>query len=148
MKRLSWKYVAGLIDGEGCLDFQVGYKKFIRPRVRVTLTTAGKDVIVLLHNNYGGHLYERKTTNPNWSNSYSWELCGYKEVCMFLRNIVNHLIIKKEQARLLLWMESNIKGKWSDDSVRQIAKDELKAMKQDSHRLSEEAQEKLTLAMR
>lgn len=143
MKHLSWRYVAGFVDGEGCIDVQIIRSVHICPRVRVALAEAGKDVIDLLHNNYGGAVYKRISKNPNWSDSYSWELCNYTNVCKFLRNIVNHLIIKKEQARFCLWMESNIKDKRLPDYVRESIRSELKAMKRDPHRLSERAQDSI-----
>jgi hypothetical protein len=149
MKRLPWKYIAGFVDGEGCIDFQQtkltnGYF-ILAPRVRVALSEPGLDVLKNLQNSFGGSIIKRnrKSSNPNWADAYSWELTGYKKVCMFLRNFVKHLIIKKEQARLLLWMETNMKGKKVGMEERQFAKDELSAMKKDPHRLSETAQERI-----
>jgi len=143
MKRLSWKYIAGLIDGEGCLDVQITNGLYIRPRVRIGMTKSSFFVLEMLKENHGGFLTYRETNNPNWEDSVCWELVGYSQVCSFLRNIANHLLIKQEQARLLLWMEKEIKGKQVADEARQIIRDELKAMKRDPHRLSEKAQEQL-----
>ena len=141
MKRLSWKYIAGFVDGEGCIDIQASKGNYIVPRLRIALAKEGKDVLDLLQNNFGGSLILRKSTNPNWSDAYSWEITGYKRVATFLRNIKNHLIIKKEQARFILWCESNLKGKLLTQEVRKSAIQEMKAMKRDPHRLSEKAQE-------
>lgn len=143
MKRLSWKYIAGLIDGEGCLDVQITNGIYIRPRVRIALTKSSEFLLVMLQANHGGTLQYRESTNPNWNDSVSWELCGYSQVCKFLRNFANHLYIKQEQARFLLWMENHVKGKQVADEARQFIRDELKAMKRDPHRLSEKAQEVL-----
>lgn len=143
MKRLSWKYIAGLIDGEGCLDVQITNGIYVRPRVRIGMTKTSLFVLEMLKENHGGYLTYRETSNPNWEDSVSWELVGYGQVCSFLRNIVNHLLIKKEQARFLLWMEKEIKGNQVTDEVRQIIRDELKAMKRDPHRLSEKAQDRI-----
>ena len=145
MKRLSWKYIAGLIDSEGCLDVQITNGVYVRPRIRVALAENAKFLLDILHTNHGGFLTKRSRNNqnPNWQDAYSWELVGYTTVEPFLRNFVNHLEIKQEQARLLLWMESNIKGKQVSEEVRQCIRDELKAMKRDPHRLSEKAQERI-----
>lgn len=147
MKRLSWKYVAGLIDGEGCIDLQVQKREnrmYIRPRVRIGMADVAKDLILTLHNNYGGHLETRSNEhNSNWSPATSWQLAGYKASCTFLRNIVNHLILKKEQARFCLWMETNIKGKLLTQECVDAVREELKLQKRDSHRLSEQAQERV-----
>ena len=143
MKRLSWKYIAGFVDGEGCIDIQSSKGDYINPRLRIALSEQGKDVLDILCNNFGGSIILRKSTNPNWSDAYSWELVGYKRVASFLRNIKNHLIIKKEQARFVLWCESNLKGKRLTLEVRKLAIQEMKAMKRDPHRLSEKAQDNI-----
>lgn len=145
MKRLSWKYVAGLIDGEGCIDVQVtnvGGESYVRPRVRIALVKPSEFVLEILKANHGGYLSQRPGSG-NHQDSVCWELCGYGRVCMLLRNLVNHLFIKREQTRFCLWMEENIKGKHVSTEVRDAIRDELKLQKRDPHRLSERAQERI-----
>lgn len=146
MKHLSWKYIAGLIDGEGCIDVQT-HDGYVRPRLRIAMAVVASDLIHLLKTNHGGYVSVRKSTNPNWSDALCWELCGFKQVCPLLRNIANHLTIKKEQARFCLWMETGVKGKHVADEARRLIQDELKAMKRDPHRLSEQAQERVLLSL-
>ena len=147
MKRVSWKYLAGLIDGEGCIDVQVvkgdNGKFYIRPRVRITMSDVALDLLEMCKLNFGGYVYSRTFQKAEWNSASSWELAGYKQACPLLRNIVNHLILKKEQARLCLWMETNLKGKYVSQECLDTCREELKLMKRDSHRLSEEAQEKI-----
>ena len=153
MKRLSWKYIAGLIDGEGCIDFQMyksknGYAHNMAqsPRLRVTLTESCLFLLENIHNNLGGscNIKKREFKNPNWQNAATWQLSGRK-LRPVLQNIVNHLLIKKEQARFSIWYIDNMMGKRIDGgypgivTARQIARDELKAMKLDPQRLSEQA---------
>lgn len=146
MKRLSWKYVAGLIDGEGCIDLQLIYHKdypgqpYIRPRLRVTMAESAKPVLDIFNTNFGGGLNKRprKFDNPNWQDAWEWGLTG-KSIRPVLQNLVNHLIIKKEQARLLIWMIDHLMGKHVPDRVRERLQEEMKAMKRDPHRLSEAA---------
>lgn len=146
MKHLSWKYIAGLVDGEGCIDVQT-HDGYVRPRLRIGMSAIAAHLIENLRANHGGYVSERKSTNPNWSDSVCWELCGFRQVCPLLRNIANHLILKKEQARLCLWAETNLKGRHVTDEERRLFQDELKAMKRDPHRLSEEAQERILSAI-
>ena len=143
MKRLPTKYLAGLFDGEGCLDLSISFQKYIRPRARIALAEGSKFILDMIQNTYGGHLYKREVTNDKWQNSYSWELAGYGQVCKFLREITKHLYIKKEQAKLLLELETLIRGKTLSCEARQVVKDELKLMKKDPHRLSDKAVERL-----
>jgi len=145
MKRIPWKYLAGLIDGEGCIDVQVNNGVYIRPRLRIAMSDNALFLLEMLQNSLGGHMCTRELskTNPNWQNASSLEWSGYKQACPVLRNIVNHLFLKKEQARFCLWMETELKGKQVSTEVRNAVRDELKLMKRDPHRLSEKAQERI-----
>ena len=148
MKRVSWKYLAGLIDGEGCIDVQgskvPGYPDnlYIRPRLRICMADSAKDLLETFQLNFGGHICTRELNlkNPAWQNASSWEATGYGPACSVLRNVVNHLILKREQSRLCLWMNEHIKGRQVHQKVRNLIRDELSLMKRDPHRLSEMAQ--------
>jgi len=166
MKRLSWKYLAGLIDGEGCIDMQTanlklnGEKRFYcRPRLRMTLSgKAGEMILPQLQANFGGHFdpCRKWIDNPNWLPPHSWALTGKAHLRSVLQNLVNHLIIKKEQARFAIaWMDimdsipnGNQVGKNVPEEVRRFAHEELKAMKRDPQRLSEGAVLKIRELMR
>ena len=154
MKRLSWKYIAGLIDGEGCIDFQYVYqkppydkgRKYITPRLRITLSR-GEFVLNNLHENFGGAMNTREFCNNSWSIAHTWQIQG-KRVRPFFQNIVKHLYIKQEQCRFCIWVIDNVMGRQVDATVTQCAIDELKAMKVDPHRLSEKAALKVSALMR
>jgi len=148
MKRLPWKYLAGFIDGEGCIDVQSTRIKgreevYIRPRLRIAQANYGRFLLEMMQNSLGGHMCNREFDNPNWCNASSLEWVGYKQACPVLRNIVKHLFLKKEQARLCLWLERNIKGQHVSTQVRDAVREELKLMKRDPHRLSEKAQDRI-----
>lgn len=147
MKRIPWKYLAGLIDGEGCIDVQITNQVYIRPRLRIAMTDVATELLKNCQANFGGHLCYRESKNSNWNNALSWELSGYSQAESVLRNVVNHLLIKKEQARFALWMERNIKGKQVGTEVRDAIREELKLMKRDPHRLSEKAQERIIVLL-
>jgi len=143
MKRVSWKYLAGLIDGEGCIDVQITKGVYVRPRLRIAMADNAEQLLAMMQISHGGHLSYRKHDNPNWNNAVSWELAGYRQACPVLRNVVNHLFLKREQARFCLWLERNIKGMQVSTDVRDAIRDELKLMKRDPHRLSEKAQQRI-----
>ena len=146
MKRVSWKYLAGLIDGEGCIDLattKINEQFYIQPRLRIGMADSALFLLEMNQLNFGGHLSSRESKNDNWQSSTTWALSGYKSTCPVLRNVVNHLILKKEQARLCLWMETNLKGTRLEQDVLKAVREELKLMKRDPHRLSEKAQENI-----
>ena len=142
MKHIPWKYLAGLIDGEGCIDVQVTSYVYVRPRLRIGLTMTSRFLLEMLQANLGGFISDRPGSG-NHRPSACWELVGYGPACKTLRNIVNHLFLKKEQARLCLWLETNVKGKHVSTEVRDAIREELSLMKRDPHRLSEKAQERI-----
>ena len=142
MKRVSWKYLAGLIDGEGCIDVQVTRGVYVRPRLRLGMASNTLALLGLIQNSLGGHIEHRESKNPNWQDAVTLSWSGYRQACPILRNVVNHLFLKREQARFCLWLETNIKGKQVSTEVRDAIREELKLMKRDPHRLSEKAQER------
>ena len=152
MKRISVKYLAGLIDGEGCIDWTFGYDKklnrrYVRPRLRITLTEPGFDVIDLLVNNFGGHVEVRTPKDPRWSPSKTWYITSSRAV-MVLGNVRNSLIIKKEQAKLAIAWEKHLKGTHVPEDVKDIMSEEMKLMKKDPHRLSEKAVYRINEALK
>lgn len=152
MKHLSVKYLAGLTDGEGCIDWSVGYdkkhnKRYMRPRFRLTLSEPGFPVIDLLYNNFGGHVDHKAKSNPKWADAKTWYVTGSKAVTV-LNNVKNHLIIKKEQAKLAIAWEKLLKGQHIDDDIKEVLKEEMSLMKKDPHRLSEKAVLRIQALMR
>jgi len=163
MKRLSWKYIAGLIDGEGCIDFQChtyegkdGKGLHIVPRLRIAMTDVALYLLEMLKANFGGNIWasHRNWTNPNWRPAYYWQLTG-RGMRPLLQNIINHLILKREQAKFCIWWIDKCMGKHLDRtesekimSIRECARNELKAMKTDPHRLSERAIQEFSELMR
>jgi len=146
MKRLSWKYIAGLVDGEGCIDAVLNKSsskamtKTIIPRIRITLVENCYFLLDILKVNHGGWINKRHFNNPKWQDPITWTLQG-KKLRSFLQNIANHLTIKKQQALLAIWIQDHLrhKGMPQSEEVKQGAIKEMKAMKTDPQRLSEVA---------
>jgi len=147
MKRLSWKYIAGLVDGEGCIDAPLFRDKrmkhqplYIRPRIRITLADSGLFILVALKTNHKGSLCHRPTNNPNWQDSTTWSLEG-KRMRPFLQNLAKHLELKKQQALFAIWVQDHLRkqGMQFAEEPKQCACKEMKAMKTDPQRLSEAA---------
>lgn len=162
MKRYSWKYIAGLFDGEGCIDVQRVYNKqyperlYVRPRARIAMADSARRLLEELQANFGGHLGRRDNSdkNPVWQNATTWEILSQKDITYFLGNIVDHLHLKREQAKLTLWWFQNMSGRQSHIDgngimqIRQMLCDELKAMKRDPQRLSDRATQRMLELMR
>lgn len=107
-------YVAGIVDGEGCIgmDKHRNWSTFT-PYVMVGNTDP--TLIEWLLDTFGGTCYviqQRK----NWKPSFRWELTGYAFI-PFLQTIRPYLKLKGRQADLILafW---NIHEKWDVISGR------------------------------
>lgn len=142
MKRLPTKYVAGLFDGEGCINIKFG-KNTILPRVIINLVEPSSFVLEMVKNTFKGNIYHKENTNDKWQGIARYEITGFSKVCCFLREIKNFLYIKREQAEFILALEKLVKGKPQSQEVLSVIKEELKLMKSDPHRLSDKAVERL-----
>ena len=139
-------YLAGFFDGEGCIDVQVMYPKppydkkfYCRPRIRLAQAQTGMSVLEALKESYGGILSHRAPQNDNQQPSVSWEILNKDGIVRMLKLLEPKLLIKKHQARLCLWWFENCAGRTIPEAARRAFAEELKLMKRDPQRLSEEA---------
>jgi len=94
-------YIAGIIDGEGCIAIHRSSGGYFQGRVHINMTD--KEVIDLIQSIY-----------PAWMNSYQprkgklqWKwVITCKRAAKFLEDIYEFLRIKKNQATLVLELES------------------------------------------
>jgi hypothetical protein len=154
------EYLAGLFDGEGCIDVQRCYPKagrnrlYVRPRVRMCMTNSARFLADRLHAKFGGHLVSRKAGKANQQDSWSLEWLNGVDIRRFLNLILPHLVLKAEQAKLVLWWLDNASGRCTTagyvgmEQARAAFVEELRAMKVDPQRLSERAVERIVSLMR
>src|SRR5271166_3856286 len=90
-------YVAGLFDGEGCVNFtQSGKQKTWV--IRVMIRNTDHDIILYLQALFGGRIEEKKLYpgKPHWKPSYCWRL-DWDAAIGFLVAIEPWVRIKKDQ---------------------------------------------------
>jgi hypothetical protein len=100
---LSNEYLAGLIDGEGHIGFNINrYKKteYLQPILCINMTF--QPLIKQLHIELGGQYSIRKANyKENWKACYKWKvLCG--QAIIILEKVFPYLIVKKDQADLAI----------------------------------------------
>jgi LAGLIDADG endonuclease len=154
------EYLAGLFDGEGCIDVQRMYPKtgrnrlYVRPRVRMCMSDNVRFLMQMLRDRFGGHLCGRKAGKRNQQNSWSLEWLSGDDIRRLLNLILPHLILKAEQAKLVLWWLDNGSGRHTTagyvgmEQARAVFAEELRAMKMDPQRLSERATKRIASLMR
>ena len=98
-------YFAGLLDGEGSVALKRSHdlhRKHNHYYPSVTITNTHKGVCDLAKEIYGGCVYERKSPSRNgYKPLFDW-LLSSRMADGFLRLVLPYLIIKKEQAQLVL----------------------------------------------
>ena len=109
--RLSLEYVAGFIDGEGCIctgrtgTRSADGKRLLVPRVMIANTD--RRVLDLIRSQFGGTIQtvRRPASKPNWKPGYAWRLANSAALDL-LERVRPFLIVKAAQADLLLSMRA------------------------------------------
>jgi hypothetical protein len=122
MKRISDKYAAGIIDGEGCIGLKKRKDHFgYTPYIKVVMT----DHIVpeLFQHTYGGNLWLRER-NDGWKSSTEWVITGKQRTGYFLKFVKRYLIAKRDQADALIKF-NEIPAEHKTSKEKQKIQDEL-----------------------
>lgn len=128
---LSDAYVAGLLDGEGCLTVvQSTNKRSISPRIDVGMSIKAIELLTMLKDQFGGSLHSVREKTAHWEAATKWSLQGPSSASL-LRQVGAHLVLKKEQASLLILlseivstmpMTPNKLGRiWTSEALAQAA---------------------------
>ena len=114
MNKIDKRYLAGLIDGEGCIYFtkRSGNKKETYVNLRLNISNTYKPLMERLHNEFGGYL--RIHTNKHQFKSGRYRKIGYDLVLCnqqaekVIRECLPYFIIKKERAEIALDIRKNV----------------------------------------
>jgi LAGLIDADG DNA endonuclease family protein len=106
MREATKAYLAGLIDGEGCLTIAKQIRKNRKsPCYRCSITMSNTDarLVSIFKLYFGGNYYKRpdKRKEKNWADSWTWH-CPDGNAIDFLKSIRKHLIAKHSQATILI----------------------------------------------
>jgi len=101
-----WSYLAAMIDGEGCVSISrapIRFKSYTYyPQVRVS----GTDVRLMkwLVQYFGGNYYtsSQGKNGREYRPLYTWQVNGAKNRKAVLLGVLPYLIIKKDQAKMML----------------------------------------------
>lgn len=95
---MNISYLAGLVDGEGCIRLHPSNKGIYRkyyPRLQVTNTY--KLLLDMLVSQYGGAIHGPKKGKSSYKDCWDWRITGDK-ARQLLKDLIPFLIIKKEKA--------------------------------------------------
>lgn len=97
----QWAYIAGFWDADGIISVSFNHSEGGRPRPNLAAFNSHAGVIAQLHTWLGGKIATRSRPNTNYP-SHTLNICGQARMIAVLRGILPYLIVKKQQAELLL----------------------------------------------
>ncbi len=104
-KKLSIEYIAGLVDGDGSIRIGLNNKKGRNMwESSISVDNTHRGVLERLMEELGGTIVTMKkriTIERGLRADYRWRLNGKKAVPL-LKQLLPHLIVKKEQVELLI----------------------------------------------
>ena len=128
---ISYSYLAGFIDGEGCIGFTQCRGNLVP---RLVITNTNLDIIEALKEQFGGYITIPKKYNSSWKQGYHWTLTGNKAVDL-LDKCIKHLKIKTSQAEALFAFSATQPG--SGRSWTQEGKEACEWLKEYVHELNQ-----------
>lgn len=99
-------YLAGIIDGEGCIGFyrrRNGKQGYYVYAMNVTIANSSPRLERWLGDKFPNRFYRQKQNPTEWTKKevYRWSLSGSQQVMQFLKEIEPYLVIKRRQAEAL-----------------------------------------------
>ena len=120
MKKDDLLYLAGIVDGEGCVSVTYGTKSG-HERIRLTVSNSDRHLIDWLTSRIGGSVSKNKTKR-NRKPAYHWEIYANKAFIV-LTLLLPYLKLKKRQAELCLQFHTDkSKRAWITKQIRRMNK--------------------------
>jgi hypothetical protein len=113
MKEQNWPYLAGLIDGEGCFSAwrywnanRTDCKPYWQYSCRATITNTNLQLMKWLVSHFGGDYRCPREATEKHKARFEWRPKGKANLKTLLLSVLPYLVIKREQAILLLeWID-------------------------------------------
>jgi len=121
-------YVAGIIDGEGCIGLSRSGAG-VYPSIYVTNTNI--DLLHALKGRYGGIIKVKALRKENWKEAYAWKVT-WRSAVLLLEDVGEYLMLKKKQAEtVFLWNDLRPgPGKRWDPHVTELLFNRMKWLNQ------------------
>ena len=114
-------YIAGLLDGEGCVTLLRQHRGANRVPV-VSISNNYRELLDPLKQQYGGSISAKRPANPNHKINYDWKLVGRKAIS-FLTDILPYMLHPEKIRRASLIIEEYLlytprNGKYTREMLR------------------------------
>lgn len=121
-------YLAGLVDGEGCISIQRHTKRkkpFYNVSVEIGMSSKAYKLLASLRTQLGGSLSKSRDKTEKWASAYAWKLHG-SDAAAFINDIDPFLELKAEQAKVALELQAIIEALPKPKGVRRAWSDEAR----------------------
>lgn len=107
---LTDAYVAGLIDGEGCITIPGrGENGPLSVRIDVGMSDSAQPLLKSLACRYGGKVRFSRAPSRKWKGAHAWGVFG-KSAAELLRRILPYMMLKRDQAQMAIRLQDIIDG--------------------------------------
>jgi hypothetical protein len=110
---MNLAYVAGLFDGEGCVNFSRNRSGCF---IRVFVTNTNRELLESLQEKFGGDIAKLSGRKKGWKQAYVWRIAWTKAV-EFLDKIQPYLCNKWRQAEVAFAWDANRLGRGNHDAA-------------------------------
>lgn len=104
--KLTHAYIAGIMDGEGCLS--AAFSKSGKPIYRIRMGNNYLPLVKLFVSLYGGW-FSTTAAHDNTKEFYTWEITKQDQRESFLLQVLPYLRTKEEQGKIILELVRNSK---------------------------------------
>jgi hypothetical protein len=109
--KLGIEYLAGLMDGEGCIHIALQNKAGRSPSysVRVVFAMTHEPIIKMIAEQYSVSYccFNLTRKNLNWRRAYQLQICGERATGL-LKDMLPFLVVKREEAELSIKLQDHI----------------------------------------
>lgn len=129
LRKFEKAYIAGIIDGEGCIHIQKQERKVMKKhwfQCKVSVGMTAWEIPFYLKSIYGGSVHEFYKNHPIHKSRFTWVLVRKDELKKFLRDIKPYLKLKKRQVEILLSLLSMKVVKKHYDNLNKNERDKFR----------------------
>ena len=115
-------YLAGLIDGEGCVSIRKWKDKgkYFGYTLCLDIANSNPKLVKWIVENFGGKIYSYKFKNPNHKIRHDWRIY-HQRAADILLTVLPYLVIKKTQALLAIeFRDTFYKGKTAESRADMV----------------------------
>jgi hypothetical protein len=137
LSQIDWAKLAAFIDGEGCISINIRNREANYRQHIATVDINNTDIRLMnwIQTRFGGRVRVNTDRGGNHRPLYKWQVSG-GQVDRILKGCLEHFVLKREQAEVLLALRQTFARKRNFEPVTQQTIDTRDALKGRIHVLN------------